>query len=565
MTAQVVTGELAPKVLQALDEMLSEYCGSDTPGLVVGLRQHGHVLLQHAQGMACVAAGTALTSKTRMRIGSTTKQFCCWALLLLVDEGRLALDDDVRILLPELPNAQGAMTLRQLMQHTSGLRCHMDLWTIATAMRSALPDEELLALLMRQRGTNFSVGQRLMYSNGGYLLLSETVQRASGQSLGEFLQNRVFAPLGMHDTWLLSHGGSLLPGLASQHSKLGASSWQRVQMPIALSGEGGLVSSLDDMLRWLAHLDTPAAQPLYERLQERATLPSVQGPALADYGLGLCLRSYRGQRLVGHAGAVLGGQAEVIKLPDACLDLVVIVNRGDISAPELARRVIDIVLSDQLEPARQSALEQVRALAGRYRARSDGQVLQLLCQSDQGLLDFGGVKAPLWVDDDASSLVFAGALGELRLRPIDTGLELRENGRTDLLDHLPEGWAQHPAAAHWQTQLLGRYFSEELPAEAIIFVRDGVLQLGLQGRFGRAVYRLQALAPGLWSAHEASGAMAYSFTLEFCSDGQAQPPESAPLTPISALRLNSLRTRRLEFQRVVGLPASGLLSDWTDS
>lgn len=554
---------LDPAVLQALDELLASYRRDDAPGLLLGLRQPGGQLLRLSRGLACVASGQTLSPASRLRIGSSTKQFCCWALLLLEAEGSVALDSDVRDLIPELPIAQGPMTVRQLMQHTAGLRCHMDLWTIATAMNSTLPDEELLALLLRQCSSNFPAGQRLIYSNGGYLLLSELVRRASGLPLGEFLRQRVFAPLGMNDTSLLPRDGQLLPGLASQHTAAPDGAWRRARMPIAFSGEGGMVSTLDDMLRWLAYLDSPEAQGRYLSMQQAAVISGeYQQTVLADYGLGLCLRHYRGQRLVGHAGAVLGGQAELLKLPDLGVDLVLLANRSDLSAPELARRVIDIVLAEHLGPAPVSAAGAVTDHVGSYRARSDGQVLRLLQQDERALIDFGGVQAPLWLGKDDRTLVFAGALGELHLHPGLLGLELHENGRSELLERLPVDWGQTEQAERWSIGLLGCYWSDELPAELSIHRDGSAFLLGIQGRFGRALYRLDALAPGLWSAHEAGGTMAYSFTLEaapFQRDGAGT--ESCP-DRIGSLRLSSLRTRHLLFSRVAPVERAGLLDDW---
>lgn len=538
-----VSPSAEPALSAALDALCTPYARSDAPGVALGVRWQGRMIYRRGHGLACVAQGGVLRPTTPLRVGSVSKQFCCWALLKLADAGLLALDADVRAVLPELDAALGPITPRQMMQHTSGLRCHLDLWTLCSAMRAPLREAEVRALLLGMRGGNFTPGTRLIYSNGAYWLLSEVVRRLSGQTLGDFLQDRLLGPLGMHDTCLVPLDGKLGPGWASQHVRQADGGWRRGHMPLPFAGDGGLVSTLDDLLRWLAYLDQPEAAQTYAQMQQRVRFSALAGSEerVGDYGLGLCLRPYRGRMLVGHAGAVLGGQAEILKVRDEALDVVVLSNRNDLSAIELARRVIDTVLGERLGPARVRA--DAAALgdwAGLYRA-GDGQLIRLGLDDGQAQIDLGGAKAALWQREGAPGWWCAGSLGDLMLWPHPgrrDGLCLREDGREDWLQRLPADAGGTDACATQAARLPGRYRHADLSAELQLHLDEtGQPLLDLQWAWGRARYRLHALAPGLWQAHDATGEMAYAFAVEAVPSG---------------LRLSSIRTRQLDFIRVAG-------------
>lgn len=175
------------------DDLFAAVNRSDTPGAVVGVRHRGETLLRRGFGMASLEHAVANTPTTRMRIGSVTKHFTCLALLLLAEDGKVDVDAPVTAYLPELPALRGVPTLRQLMTHTGGYRCHIDLACTAGGL-TVQPKGKGWQAMIGQSYANFAPGDSQIYCNGGYHLLSIVVDRIGGMAFEDFLQARIFEP-----------------------------------------------------------------------------------------------------------------------------------------------------------------------------------------------------------------------------------------------------------------------------------------------------------------------------------------------------------------------------------
>ncbi|WP_051278044.1 serine hydrolase domain-containing protein [Solimonas flava] len=544
-----------PAALQArLDELFAPQNRGDAPGLTVAVARQGRMLYRRGFGLASIEHGVANRPATRMRIGSTTKQFTCLSVLLLAEEGRLDLDADVRAVLPEMPRFTAPLTARQLMQHSSGLRCHLDLWMLATGSKARLPDGEPYAQLLRLRELNFAPGERMIYCNGGYVVLAQLIERLSGLSLGAFFERRIFKPLRMLDTELLPRDGQLLPGCAGLHVRAG-DGYVRGQIPLPMSGDGGLVSTVDDLLIWLRHMDAPVIGSARSWAAMRAPTRFTGGTE-GDYGLGLIRRPYRGVTLLGHAGAVIGGLAECVKVPEHGLDIALLANRSDVPTAELVKRIVDLVLGERLAPPPPRAtVAGSAAFEGLYCHAYSGQLLGVVASGEHLAADFAGLKLPLWQRGD--DLVAAGSVGDVVFR--------RPAGAADApgdLDVIECGIAQRfrrlgaapDALSAGAAALAGRYRSAELPAEAEIFEVDGRWLLGVQARHGRTLYAMTPLDVDLWSIALADGSLPYRQLLTVARDG----------AQVSGLQLSSLRTRRLAFARVGADAAPCLGRGWLE-
>ena len=385
-----------------VDEIFSEYDHTWTPGCSVGVIRDGEFVLRRGYGMANLEYGIALAPDTVFRIGSTSKQFTAAAVLLLAQEGMLSLDDDVRDHLPGLNDFGTPVTLRHLMHHTSGYRDYLTLASLAGLRDDDYyNDEDLFEMLARQRELNFAPGDEYLYSNSGYWLLSQVVERASGKSLREFAAERIFTPLGMDDTHFHNDHAEIVPNRASGYAPTGDGF--RISMTtLPMIGDGGVFTTVDDLLRWDRNFyDSNVGGPEFVR-QMLSTGSLNDGEALT-YASGLTVGAYRGLNTVSHGGSFVGFRAEMIRFPDEHFSVICLCNRADASPSGLARRVAEVYLGDRMEPrepadqrrARRQAPEtvelsdaEIAAFAGDYHSAELDVVYRLRAADDGSRLDY---------------------------------------------------------------------------------------------------------------------------------------------------------------------------------
>jgi D-aminopeptidase len=368
----------------ALDALFQPLDRSDAPGVVVGIARHGKSCYRRGFGLASIEHGVINTPWTRMRIGSTSKHFTALAALLLVEDGKLDIDAGVRRHFPELPIPLGEPTLRQLMTHTSGYRCHVDLGYLASGL-AMRPAGAAMATLVGQRHANFAPGERLLYNNSGYHLLSLIIEQVSGVSFERFLKERIFDPIGMADTEAVTSDLMIRQGLATLHLPLPDGTWKRGIFPTERAlGEGAIVSTVDDMLRWLAHLRGPKRVGSAASWGQMMTPGQLNNGVVNPYSLGLRHEAYRGVATLHHAGGVVGGASQMLSVPDHGLDIVILANSGSIDPSRLARKVIDSVLGDAV-----LAPPGVKAPSDRFKSMLGGTLPWAVVRAPRRLLRLG--------------------------------------------------------------------------------------------------------------------------------------------------------------------------------
>jgi len=539
--------------LAALDRLFEPFARSDAPGLVVGVAHASRVVYRRGFGLASVELGVANAAATRMRIGSTSKHFTCLAVLLLAEEGRVDLDSSVRRYVPELPVLAGEPTLRQLMNHTGGYRCYLDLGLVADGL-AVQPRGTALATQVRQTAANFRPGEKLIYCNGGYHLLSVVVDRVSGVSFERFLEQRIFAPLGMVDTASVPSDLEIHRGMATLHLAQPDGSWRRGIFPSEeVRGEGGIVSTLDDMLAWLAHLraaeKTVGSPDSWRQMLEPAKL---NDGTVSKYALGLIREDYRGLEVIHHGGAVFGGTCQMITAPGAALDVVIMTNGALANAPELALRIIDELGAEALRgPATpRAAVDRFRAMLGqRYHCRTTGIGIGFGEAADGrlGLSILNFVPIAL-KETDAGQALTVGvediAVGPLTVRTADLAesgeapesLRFSEAGHEDRFERMP---ANPPVLADAAPSLLGRYRAADLAADADLRLVDGKLLLHIAGVCGG-----NTLALEVWSADVFAWAGVSVPMLRGLINVKRDPSGV-----VEGFSLDTMRTRGLSFQR----------------
>lgn len=540
----------------ALDELFQPFNRSDAPGLVVGVAQHGKCVYRRGFGLASIELGVANTAWTRMRIGSTSKHFTCLAALLLAEDGKLDVDASVRHYFPRLPLLQGEPTLRQLMTHTSGYRCYMDLASLADGM-AIQPQDQALAAQLRQTAVNFAPGEKMMYCNGGYHLLSLVIERVAGMPFEQFLKERIFTPLAMTDTASVRSDFEIHPGMATLHVPRPpeqGGGWRRGIFPSEeIRGEGAMISTLDDMLTWLAHLRAPkkmvGSEASWRQMINRTTL---NNGLVNPYGLGLMRHDYRGIEVIHHAGGVVGGTCQMITVPSQALDIIIMTNGAPANPIELGYKIIDTMLGDALlgtAKEKPAAARFKPMLGARYHASASGLVVGFAeaPEGRLGLTFLDGAPVPLTENGDFLRLGFEDtAIGPLELRiaalarenqAVPPALALSEAGHVELYERLP---ATPPALAEVGQALLGRYLAPDLGAEALMRFDGARLLLEVFGAHGHDVMELEAFSDQV-------------FGLRF---GGEHPPMRGVLSAersagsITAFCVNTSRTRNLRFERL---------------
>ncbi|MDN3922132.1 serine hydrolase domain-containing protein [Roseateles violae] len=539
--------------IAALDELFQPLKRSDAPGIVVGVARQGRPVYRRGFGLASIEHGVANTPATRMRIGSTSKHFASLATLLLAEEGKLDLDVGVRRYLPELPElpALGVEpTLRQFMNHTSGLRDYLDASFIACGM-TITPKGSALAAQVRQSEANFAPGEKMIYNNGGYQLLSLVIERVAGLPFERFLQERIFAPLGMLDTQSVQSDFEIHRGVATLHVPQPDGSYRRGMFPSEeVRGEGAIVSTIDDMLRWLAHLRGPhkiGSEDSWAQLLRPARL---NNGFLSKYGLGLQIEQYRGVDVIHHGGTVIGGNCQMLTVPAHALDIIIISNGAAVSVNELANKVVEAMLGEAAFPLpaeKTAASADYQALVGSfYASPATGMVFGFGDAGGKlGFVVHNSPPIPARDEGDALCLDFSRIVtGPYRVAigPLAAGesapptLQLDDGGTPQRLERL-----QAPPLAEIGPALLGHYRVPDLNAQARIEFEGEALIVRIASEFGPNRLTLKPLSDELFAWNFGGQLAALGGTLRVERDEAGQ---------VSGLRFNTLRTRNLHFQRI---------------
>jgi CubicO group peptidase (beta-lactamase class C family) len=334
-----------------VDSVFASYNDTGSPGCAVGVIQDGEFVFTRGYGMANLEHGVPLAPTSVFRIGSTSKQFTAASVVLLALEGKLSLEDDIRRFLPELPVYGMPVTIRHLLNHTSGIRDYLGLMFLAGKRDDDFyTEEEALRMIGRQQRLNFTPGDEFLYSNSGYFLLSQIVARASGKTLREYAAEKIFGPLGMSHTHFHDDHSEVVHDRASGYAPTDDGDYRISMTKLEMVGDGGVFTSVEDLRHWDANFYNPriGGRPLVEELHERAVLNS--GDTLG-YALGLSHGVYRGLPTVRHGGAFVGFRAEMLRFPTEHFTVICLCNSSATSPPRLANRVADIYLEDRLAPA----------------------------------------------------------------------------------------------------------------------------------------------------------------------------------------------------------------------
>ena len=314
----------APDIASQLDALVSASFDARHAGAVVLVKRGDRVLLRKAYGMADLELGVPMRPELIFKLGSLTKQLTAAAIMILVDRGRLSLQDDVHKLIPELPRKLPVITIEQLLTHTSGIPSYTEQPAFARRSREALTHEELVATF-KDLPLDFSPGEKWRYSNSGYYLLGMVIEKISGMSYAKFLDANIFAPLAMtHSRY--DDGKQLVVGRVSGYDRAGDQLTHAE--PISMTAPfaaGGLISNVDDLARWDRAISD--GKLLAPRSWERVfTAAKLEDGSSTHYGFGWTIGQWQGHRMLSHGGAIPGFSAAIVRLPEDRALAVVLCN-----------------------------------------------------------------------------------------------------------------------------------------------------------------------------------------------------------------------------------------------
>jgi CubicO group peptidase (beta-lactamase class C family) len=348
----------------AVDSIFAPWNRHDTPGCALGVVQNGQLVYARGYGMANLDYGIPNSPSMVYYVGSVSKQFTAASIALLAQQGHISLDDPVRRYVPELRDYGSPLSIRHLVHHTSGIRDIYVLMDLAgIRMEDVFPDDAALALIARQKELNFKPGSDYLYSNSGYWLLGQIVERVTGQSLREYARREIFEPLAMTHTHFHDDPGHVMKDRVVSYARAGDAYRSADLANFDKIGAGGLYTTVEDLLAW----DTGFYEP---RVGGAAWLQQMHSRGLLttgdtlDYAFGLTLGMHRGLRTVRHGGSLMGFRAELLRFPDQRLTTLVLCNLATIAPAGLAERVAAVYLGSVMQP--------VVAAAGGGGARGGG-------------------------------------------------------------------------------------------------------------------------------------------------------------------------------------------------
>ncbi len=317
-----------------IDNLMRDYTG-DVPGASVIVVRAGEVLFRKSYGAANLEERIAATPDTNYRLASVSKQFTATAILFLAERGKVSLEDSITKYLP-LPAYANSITIHHLLTHRSGLLDYEDL--IPPGTTKQLKDVDVLKLLANQSTTYFQPGTQYRYSNTGYAFLALIVERVSGQRFADFLRQNIFEPAGMKSTVAFEEGISTVARRAFGYS--GNGNWYRTDQSLtsAVLGDGGIYTSVDDLVYWIRWLDSGRF--------DQAFVPRTATDDMGvRYGFGWRISEHHGKRFDWHSGETMGFRNALVRFPKERLAVVVLTNRNEGVPKEKALTIADMFLA----------------------------------------------------------------------------------------------------------------------------------------------------------------------------------------------------------------------------
>ncbi len=493
----------------AVDSVFADWDSMKTPGAALGIVQDGELVFSRGYGSADLEHDLPITPESVFYIGSVSKQFVTFCILLLEEQGKLRLDDPIQEYLPDFPEYGAPLTIRHFIHHTSGVRDYLTLMNLkGRDYLDHITPEEVYRLIRRQQELNFTPGERYLYSNSCYFMLAMIVEEASGQTIRDFARDHIFEPLGMTQTLFYDDNRDLIKNRVFSYAKTDEG-FDNLIMRFDLVGSGGIYSSIRDLYLWDQNFYDnqlgAGGQAIIEKMQTDGKLSSGES---AGYAYALNVGEYRGLKTVSHGGALAGYRAELLRFPEQQFSVILLANRDDANPTGKCYRVADLLLEDAFEESQSKDPGQMAAssntasdtpditppdflpeqLAGSYEVQP-GLLLEMVVENDtlRVTQNWNGAAYPLAHHNGATYRIPGDAQIDFVFSDLQQGqaqvVSVFQNGNETNCRRIERG---DPSAADL-TSYPGTYYSEEIDATYHIFKEDGGLKLRIEDTEPREV------------------------------------------------------------------------------
>lgn len=364
-----VAQTISPAQVYKLDQLFDKINRPDRPGLAVGIAYEGNLLYSKGFGMANLETGTVFSPETVSDMGSVAKQMTCLGIVLLAQEGKLSLDDSLRRFIPEAAACGSPIRIRHLIHHTSGIREVYSMLALAGwKAGDGIRQEHALDLIQHARDLNYPPGDQYLYCNTAYMLLGEIISRVTGMRFEHWMRQRIFEPLGMQHTYIMDAQGEIFPNCAESYSATLPQGWVKVYDNSTAYGQGGVYSTIPDMVRWADNFRTGrvgGASGIQQMLQ-RGIL--TNGDTL-NYAFGVEHHSFRGLPIIQHTGSSAGYRTALTLVPEKGMSIIVKSNFASFNSSQTTAQILEILfeeLSSAPEVAQPKTLDAQPTAAGAF-------------------------------------------------------------------------------------------------------------------------------------------------------------------------------------------------------
>ncbi len=533
---------VADETTDKVDKIFAAWDTTVTPGAALAVIRDGKIIYERGYGMASLEDGLVMTPQKIFDIGSTSKQFTAACVAMLIRDGKVAVGDDIRKYLPEMPDYGKVITIDHLLHHTSGLRDYNGLLELSGFRADAdCPTvDEAYQVICRQRKLNYLPGAEYSYTNTGFFLLSRIVEKVSGKSLNAFAQERIFKPLGMTHTLFQDDHTQIIRNRARGYERseggfrINMSDWDE-------TGDGNVYTTVEDLALWdQAFYSNVLGKDLMDMLHTRGVL---NDGTKIDYAFGLTIGEHKGLKVVEHGGAWAGFRAGFVRFPDERFSVICLANLADMNPSGLCNKVADIYLAARIKEAPKTdkakaapvsvPKAELEALIGNYQNAKFGQWFSVTLDGDVLKLGLGAqafaltpVGRTLFQAVDAPVEIEVEFRAAVPAKPAGATVRIRGDESYDLAKAAPfKPLTDRDLAAY-----AGTYVSEELlGARYGIVVEKGGLVINFRNPI---VGALQAMAPDKFTT---SG-----LNIEFARRGGR----------VTGFDLSVGRAARIEFKKV---------------